>query len=91
MTELVEHGPKPTVDFETLKANLQRKIEATTLRLYQDADGYEIIEQNFDDGSKVLMHAAQFNAICLTIARSPQTAANVLYVAGEGPKPEGLR
>ena len=33
------------------------------IRVFQDPDGYELVEQSFDNGSTVLMHKAQWNAL----------------------------
>jgi hypothetical protein len=76
--EPVDHGRyilKTNVDGETLQANLHRTVEATTIRVYQDPDGFEFIEQSFDDGSKVLMHTAQFEAITCAAVNSPAAVA----------------
>lgn len=69
---------------EERRDNLVRRVETTTCRVYQDPDGYEIIEQDFDDGSKVMMHKVQFDAIARTVARSPKLQQSILYLAGEG-------
>lgn len=75
------------VDFKTFRENASRKVEARGIRVYEDIDGHEIFEQEFSDGSRVLMHSAQYNAMTLAVARSPYAQACILYLAGEGPDP----
>jgi hypothetical protein len=62
-------GIKTNVDDETLRANLARKTTTGPVRVYQDPDGYEFIEQDFEDGSKVIMHRHQYEAIAVEAAR----------------------
>jgi hypothetical protein len=71
---------------------LEPKIEATNVRIYQDVDtetdiGYELAEQFFSDGSSVLMHLNQYQAIAVGAAKMADT---VLYNNGEGPMPQWL-
>lgn len=58
------------------------KAEATTGRIFQDIDGeHEIYEQQFSDGTSVLMFMSQYNAILVAGARN---ATNVLAVLDDG-------
>jgi hypothetical protein len=81
---------KTNVDRETLRANMSRKVGAGPIRVYQDPDGFEIVEQSFSDGSMVMMHMAQYQAITYEVASNPELIANILYVHGDGPKPDAL-
>jgi hypothetical protein len=38
-------------------------LSTTTARVFQDPDGYEIVELSFSNGSALLMHASQYYAI----------------------------
>lgn len=69
---------------------LEPKIEATRVVIYEDDDGetgYQLVEQHFTDGSKVLMHLNQFQAISVAAAKIADT---VLYNNDEGPMPQWL-
>jgi hypothetical protein len=88
IVEASDHRCMPiTVDMETFTANVHRRVETGVVRVYEDPDGFEFIEQDFDDGTKVLMHKAQYDAITRAVARSPHMQACILYLAGEGPDP----
>jgi hypothetical protein len=64
------------------------KLETGPVRIFQDPDGFEFIEQFFSNGSSVLMHKGQFEAITLAAARSHDM---ILYINNEGPMPDRLK
>lgn len=69
------------------------KLTTGAIRIYEDFDRdtrvfHELIEVNFSDGSRVLMHKNQFDAISVNAAKMPAT---ILYNAGEGPLPDYLK
>lgn len=50
------------------------------LRVFQDPDGYKLVEQTFSNGSTVLMHLSQYHAIAYEVASNERTMENVLQV-----------